>query len=133
MRAGGEPVRDVQLPPWASSAQDFLYKLAAALEAPAVSARLHKWIGAWGFVACLPPLCVGVVERPSWRSVPSQRAPGLAPPLHPPTPRTLHTHTADLVFGRKSRGPRAEASDNVFHYLTYDEVALRYVRQVGCQ
>lgn len=33
----------------------------------------------------------------------------------------------DLVFGRKARGPRAEAADNVFHYLTYDDVARRYL------
>ena len=52
--------------------QDVVYKLAEALESPAVSARLHKWI--------------------------------------------------NLVFGYKSRGPRAEAADNVFHYLTYDEM-----------
>lgn len=52
--------------------QDFVYKLAEALECPYVSARLHKWI--------------------------------------------------NLVFGYKSRGPRAEAADNVFHYLTYDEM-----------
>ncbi len=58
------------LPP--RPAQDFVYKLAEALESPAVSTRLHKWI--------------------------------------------------NLVFGYKSRGPRAEAADNVFHYLTYDEM-----------
>ncbi|GAB4819113.1 hypothetical protein N2152v2_006159 [Parachlorella kessleri] len=59
--------------------KDFVYKLAEALESPAVSARLHKWI--------------------------------------------------NLVFGYKSRGPRAEAADNVFHYLTYDEIAAKYLEQ----
>lgn len=63
---------DVELPPWASDAQDFLMKLAQALESPLVSRRLHKWI--------------------------------------------------NLVFGYKSRGPRSVAADNVFHYLTYDEL-----------
>lgn len=33
----------------------------------------------------------------------------------------------DLVFGRKARGPRAEAAHNVFHYLTYDDVARRFL------
>ena len=80
-RSGGEPVGDVQLPPWAADAADFLYKLSEALEAPLVSARLHKWI--------------------------------------------------DLVFGRKSRGAAAERADNVFHYLTYDDVARRFLAQEG--
>ncbi len=62
----------MELPPWASDAQDFVQKLAAALECPLVSRRLHKWI--------------------------------------------------NLVFGYKSRGPRAVLADNVFHYLTYDEM-----------
>ncbi len=28
----------------------------------------------------------------------------------------------DLVFGHKSRGAAAEKADNLFHYLTYDEM-----------
>jgi hypothetical protein len=73
-RAGrtGEPVGDVALPPWAADAADCVAQLAAALEAPHVSARLHLWI--------------------------------------------------DLVFGCASRGPAAERADNVFHYLTYDDM-----------
>lgn len=43
-----------------------------------------------------------------------------------------HLHKwIDLVFGRKARGPRAEAANNVFHYLTYDDVAQRFLDQVG--
>lgn len=72
---------DVALPPWATDAADFLYKLQEALESPLVSARLHKWI--------------------------------------------------DLVFGRKSRAAAAEKSDNVFHYLTYDDVAKHFLEQEG--
>ena len=68
----GEPVGDVALPPWAADAADCVAQLAAALEAPHVSARLHLWI--------------------------------------------------DLVFGCASRGPAAERADNVFHYLTYDDM-----------
>lgn len=78
-RSTGQKVGDVLLPPWASDAQDFVYKLAQALECPYVSSKLHKWI--------------------------------------------------NLVFGYKSRGPAAEAADNVFHYLTYDEIATRYLNQ----
>lgn len=33
----------------------------------------------------------------------------------------------DLVFGRKARGDAAVRADNVFHYLTYDEVALEWL------
>jgi factor associated with neutral sphingomyelinase activation len=34
----------VMLPPWARSPEDFVSKMAEALEAPAVSSKLHKWI-----------------------------------------------------------------------------------------
>lgn len=40
----GEPVGDVQLPPWAHGPRDFLAKMAAAIESPHVSSRLHLWI-----------------------------------------------------------------------------------------
>ena len=74
VRSSGEAVGDVQLPPWAESAADFVRKMAAALENHHVSNRLHKWI--------------------------------------------------DLIFGVKSRGEPAVEADNVFHYLTYDEIAF---------
>ncbi|KAL6779602.1 hypothetical protein ACKKBG_A12960 [Auxenochlorella protothecoides x Auxenochlorella symbiontica] len=76
-RANGQEVGPVVLPPWARDGQDFLHKMAQALESRRVSARLHKWI--------------------------------------------------NLVFGYKSRGQRAEEADNVFHYLTYDEIAERFL------
>jgi hypothetical protein len=65
-------VGDLELPPWATDAQDFVQKLAEALESPLVSASLHRWI--------------------------------------------------DLIFGRRSRGRKAEDADNVFYYLTYDDM-----------
>lgn len=40
----GRAVADVELPPWASSAEDFVRQHRAALESPWVSARLHLWI-----------------------------------------------------------------------------------------
>ncbi|BDA48009.1 probable protein FAN at N-terminal half [Coccomyxa sp. Obi] len=78
-RAAGARVNDVELPPWASDAADFVAKLAEALESPHVSGRLHQWI--------------------------------------------------DLIFGCKSRGAAAEKADNVFHHLTYDDIALAQLEQ----
>eukprot|EP00951_Prasinocladus_malaysianus_P004087 scaffold28919_cov31-Prasinocladus_malaysianus.AAC.1 len=43
-RQNGKQVSDVVLPPWATSADDFIAKHRAALESPHVSANLHKWI-----------------------------------------------------------------------------------------
>ncbi|KAI7814560.1 protein FAN isoform X1 [Triplophysa rosa] len=43
-RQGGGRVGDVELPPWASDADDFLQKLNAALESQYVSEHLHEWI-----------------------------------------------------------------------------------------
>ena len=40
----GERVDDVQLPPWARSARDFIKKNRQALEAPYVTQRLPRWI-----------------------------------------------------------------------------------------
>ena len=72
MQIAGEQVGDLELPPWAADAQDFVQKLAEALESPHVSAHLHSWI--------------------------------------------------DLVFGRRNHGRKAEEADNVFYYLTYDDM-----------
>lgn len=43
-RQDGHAVDEVQLPPWASNADDFLAKHRAALESAHVSANLHHWI-----------------------------------------------------------------------------------------
>ncbi|CAI5943423.1 unnamed protein product [Closterium sp. NIES-65] len=40
----GEVIGDVKLPPWASSAADFVRKQRAALESEYVSSNLHNWI-----------------------------------------------------------------------------------------
>jgi len=70
IRASGRRVGDVQLPPWAFGAADFIERQREALESDVVSAQLHSWV--------------------------------------------------DLIFGFKNRGPAAEASDNLFYYLSYD-------------
>jgi Beige/BEACH domain len=44
MLQDGQAVDEVRLPPWASSADDFLAKHRAALESAYVSANLHHWI-----------------------------------------------------------------------------------------
>ncbi|XP_076828575.1 protein FAN [Brachyhypopomus gauderio] len=43
-RQGGGQVGDVELPPWASDADDFLQKMVSALESQHVSEHLHEWI-----------------------------------------------------------------------------------------
>ncbi|XP_036452329.1 protein FAN isoform X2 [Colossoma macropomum] len=43
-RQGGGRVGDVELPPWASEADDFLQKMRDALESQHVSEHLHEWI-----------------------------------------------------------------------------------------
>lgn len=43
-RQTGEVVGDVQLPPWASSAEDFVVKQRAALESEHVSSMLNHWV-----------------------------------------------------------------------------------------
>jgi hypothetical protein len=42
--AEGDEVSDVTLPKWANSAQDFLFKMKAALESEYCSLHLHHWI-----------------------------------------------------------------------------------------
>ncbi|KNC50605.1 FAN Factor [Thecamonas trahens ATCC 50062] len=43
-QGSGERVHDVELPPWASDAADFVTKLRSALESKYVSDHLHEWI-----------------------------------------------------------------------------------------
>ncbi|KAG8229067.1 hypothetical protein J437_LFUL005700 [Ladona fulva] len=44
LQGSKEPVKDVTLPKWASSPEDFIYKHRDALESEYVSAHLHEWI-----------------------------------------------------------------------------------------
>lgn len=43
-RHNGAKVDNVALPPWAKSAEDFVFKLREALESEYVSRHLHLWI-----------------------------------------------------------------------------------------
>lgn len=76
-RSDGRVLGDIELPPWADSAKDFLTKMRMALESDHVSKHIHTWI--------------------------------------------------DLVFGINSRGRMAEKHHNVFHYMTYDEIAIQEI------
>jgi len=50
MRQNGVVVNDIELPPWASSAEDLICKHRLALESEHVSANLHHWIDLiWGY------------------------------------------------------------------------------------
>ena len=44
MLHAGAQVGNVELPPWAADAQDFVAQMAEALESPHVSRSLHRWI-----------------------------------------------------------------------------------------
>eukprot|EP01028_Stygiella_incarcerata_P004535 TRINITY_DN19_c0_g1_i2.p1 TRINITY_DN19_c0_g1~~TRINITY_DN19_c0_g1_i2.p1 ORF type:complete len:1073 (-),score=250.53 TRINITY_DN19_c0_g1_i2:2522-5542(-) len=44
VRQNGKRVDGVELPPWASSPEDFVRQMRDALESPQVSAQLHSWI-----------------------------------------------------------------------------------------
>lgn len=49
VRANGEKVNDIILPPWADSPKDFVEKMRLALESEYVSKNLNKWIDLiWG-------------------------------------------------------------------------------------
>lgn len=52
----GNEVNDVELPPWASTPEDFIRIHRAALESDYVSAHLHEWIDLiWGYKQTGPP------------------------------------------------------------------------------
>lgn len=44
IKQDGAPVGDVELPPWAHDSEDFVKKMAEALECDYVSQHLHEWI-----------------------------------------------------------------------------------------
>ncbi len=44
MLQSGDRVHDVELPPWANDAYDFIFQHREALESDYVSLNLHEWI-----------------------------------------------------------------------------------------
>lgn len=49
-RQNNVPVHDVELPPWASSPDDFIIKHRLALESAYISKHVHQWIDLiWGY------------------------------------------------------------------------------------
>lgn len=124
-RSGGQRVGDVALPPWAADARDFLYKLQARRW------WRRQWRSCWHCRACAAsaactggclPACLPASLRLPTPCSPRPLLAELQEALESPHVSARLHKWIDLVFGRKSRGPAAERADNVFHYLTYDEV-----------
>ena len=62
------------------------------------------------------------MELPPWAADASDLVTKLAGALESPHV-SKHLHRwIDLIFGYASQGKRAEKADNVFHYLTYDDM-----------
>ena len=74
---------------------------------------------------------VGDVALPPWAADAADFLYKLQEALESPLVSARLHKWVDLVFGRKSRGAAAEKADNVFHYLTYDDVARRFLEQEG--
>ena len=72
---------------------------------------------------------VGDVALPLWAADAADFLYKLQEALESPHVSARLHKWIDLVFGRKARGQRAERAANVFHYLTYDDVALRFLEQ----
>lgn len=70
---------------------------------------------------------VGDVALPPWAADPADFLYKLQEALESPHVSARLHKWVDLVFGRKSRGAAAERAHNVFHYLTYDEVARGFL------
>jgi hypothetical protein len=94
----GHKVDDVQLPPWASSAEEFILIQREALESDYVSQNLHHWID---LIFGTRSAINREVARCCWLSFDHQ-----------------HLHAGHV--GYKQRGPAAVASHNLFYFLTYE-------------
>ncbi|KAL4452133.1 hypothetical protein ABPG75_007795 [Micractinium tetrahymenae] len=70
---------------------------------------------------------VGDVALPPWAADARDFLYQLREALESPLVSARLHKWIDLVFGRKARGEAAVRADNVFHYLTYDEVALQWL------
>ena len=69
---------------------------------------------------------VGDVALPPWAADAADCVAQLAAALESPHV-SAHLHLwIDLVFGCASRGAPAERADNVFHYLTYDNMCAGF-------
>ena len=62
------------------------------------------------------------VELPPWANSPENFAAQMRDALESPYVSMELHHWVDLVFGQKSRGKAAVKANNLFHYLTYDEM-----------
>lgn len=72
---------------------------------------------------------VGDVDLPRWASDAADFVQKLADALESPhVSANLHLWI-DLIFGHKNQGRAAVKADNVFHYLTYDDVALKQLER----
>ncbi|EIE27335.1 hypothetical protein COCSUDRAFT_5003, partial [Coccomyxa subellipsoidea C-169] len=69
------------------------------------------------------------VALPPWASDPADFVAKLAEALESPHVSARLHQWIDLVFGCRSRGAAAEKADNVFHHLTYDDIALAQLEE----
>ncbi|KAH7622342.1 putative BEACH domain-containing protein lvsF [Nannochloris sp. 'desiccata'] len=70
---------------------------------------------------------VNDVELPPWARTPVDFITKMRAALESPFVSAKLHKWIDLIFGVKQKGSRAVAADNVFHFMTDDETALRYI------